>query len=115
MFRSIRRLLLLLLVLAGGLLFDGYQQLHAPLRIDGGQTIEITPGDTLSRVIAKLDARHWLPSTRAAIYLKTCARWHGLGGRIRSGDSGSHARPNVIIAVGLFLSGGRTTGRPGKR
>src|SRR3546814_11910674 len=88
MFRSIRRLLLLLLVLAGGLLFDGYQQLHAPLRIDGGQTIEITPGDTLSRVIAKLDARHWLPSTRAAIYLKLYARWHGLGGRVRSGAYG---------------------------
>src|SRR3546814_15633492 len=106
MFRSIRRLLLLLLVLAGGLLFDGYQQLHAPLRIDGGQTIEITQGDTLRRVIAKLDARQWLPSTGAAIYLSRSARSHGMVGRNRSGEYGHDARQNSIRAVPGRTSGG---------
>lgn len=105
MLRSIRRLLLLLLVLAGALLFDGYQQLHAPLRVESGQTIEIAPGDTLGGVIAQLDARHWLPSARSAIYLKLYARWHGLGGRIRSGEYGIDAHQNLISALGLFMSG----------
>src|SRR3546814_20739215 len=92
MFRSIRRLLLLLLVLAGGLLFDGYQQLHAPLRIDGGQTIEITPGDTLSRVIAKLDARHWLPSTRAATRSEERRVGKECGGTCRCRGAPDHSK-----------------------
>src|SRR3546814_11413045 len=57
------------------------------------------------RVIARLDARHGRPSTRAAIYLKLDARWHGLGGRIRSGEYGIDARQNLISAVALFMSG----------
>lgn len=105
MLRSIRRLFLLLLVLAAILLVDGYQQLHAPLRVSDAQTIEIAPGDTLGGVIAQLEARHWLPSARAAIYLKLYARWHALGGKIRSGEYGIDADRNLIGALELFMSG----------
>ncbi|NGY06320.1 endolytic transglycosylase MltG [Solimonas terrae] len=103
--RSLRRLVLLLIILAIGLLYDGYQQLSAPLRVVDWQTVEITPGDTLGVVIAKFEARHWLPSARAAIYLKLYVRWQGLGGRIRSGEYGIDPGQNLLGALKLFMSG----------
>lgn len=105
LFRTLRRLVLLLVILAIGLLFDGYRQLHAPLRVEAWQTIEITPGDTLGGVLGELQARHWLPSERAAPYLKLYARWQGLGGRIRSGEYGIDPGQNLLGALKLFMSG----------
>lgn len=106
--RTLRRLLrlaLLLLVLGLGLLFDGYRQLHAPLRVDGWQSFEIAPGDTLGGTLAKLEARGWLPSARAAAYLRLYVRWQQLGGRIRSGEYALDPGMNLLDALQRFLAG----------
>lgn len=106
--RLVRPLLLLIAIVAaaiGGLLFDGWRQLHAPLRVDAAQTIEIAPGDTLAGVLVRMNAQHWLPSARAALYLRLYVRWHAVGGRVRSGEYALDAQQNLLDALELFLSG----------
>ena len=106
--RLVRPLLLLIAIVTatiGGLLFDGWQQLHAPLRVDTAQTIEIAPGDTLAGVLARMNAQRWLPSARAALYLRLYVRWHAVGGRVRSGEYALDAHQNLLDALDLFLSG----------
>ncbi|WP_051361842.1 endolytic transglycosylase MltG [Solimonas soli] len=105
LFRFLGRLLLLLALLAGGLVFDGYRQLHEPLRVDGWQTIEIAQGETLAGVLADMQTRQWLPSARAAFYLRLYVRWRALGARIRTGEYGLDQNQTLLDALELFMSG----------
>lgn len=104
-FRLLIRVLLLAVVLLFGLLFDAYRQLHAPLRVTSVQSFEIAPGETLGGVLARLEARQWLPRARAALYLRLYARWQGLGGRIRSGEYALEPTLDLIGTLERFISG----------
>ncbi|MFT4045359.1 MAG: endolytic transglycosylase MltG [Solimonas sp.] len=104
-FRLLSRVLLPSALIAAGLAFDAYRQLHEPLRVDGGQTIEIPAGGTLSGTLADMQARGWLPSARAALYLRLYVRWHAVGARVRSGEYGLEAQQTLLDALALFMSG----------
>lgn len=103
--RTLAVLLLLALVLAAGLAFDVYRQLHAPLRLTSTQTFEIAAGEPLTAVLADLQRREWLPSSRAAFYLRAYVRWNELGGRIRSGEYALLPNRSLLDILGLFMSG----------
>lgn len=93
------------LLLIGGLAFDGYRQLHEPLRLDAQQPFEIAPGAALATVIEQLRQEHLLPSARAGTWLRLYARWQGLGGRIRSGEYLLDPGQNLLSTIELFMSG----------
>ncbi|NKF23129.1 endolytic transglycosylase MltG [Solimonas marina] len=104
--RHFFRAVLLVLIIAGALLFDGYRQLHAPLaKVEPGATLVLVPGETLSGVLVDIGQRGWLPSARAASYLKLYVRWHGVGARIRSGEYAINDQMTLIELLDHFLAG----------
>jgi UPF0755 protein len=105
LFHFLVRFLLLAIIVAGGLLFDAYRELHEPLAASTGTTIEIAPGDTLSGLLSQPGSKQWLPSARSALYLKLYVRWQGVGARIRSGEYALDERMNLLDALDRFLAG----------
>jgi len=105
LFRLLGRLITLFVLLAGALAFDAYRQLNEPLRIDGWQTIEIAQGETLAGVLTEMKYRQWLPSARAALYVRLYVRWQGSGARIRTGEYGINQNFTLLSALDLFISG----------
>lgn len=97
--------LLTMLLLLGGVAFDGYRQLHAPLPIAAVQAFEIAPGATLGAVLGQMRQAQLLPSARAGVYLRLYARWQGLGGRIRSGEYALDPGLDLLATLELFMSG----------
>ncbi len=103
--RTLLKLLLLSLVIAGALLWDATRMLAAPMPMGGEVRFEVPPGTSFTGVTERLAQQRLLPATRAAFYVRVYARVKNLDAQIKSGEYRLPAGTSLTGLVGLLVSG----------
>lgn len=85
-FRTLFLLLLLGLVAAAGIAYDGHQQLQLPLNLSAPTRMQIEPGSRIRSAILDLHDRGVFASARQGIYLEFYARATGKAAGIKAGE-----------------------------
>ncbi len=106
--RMFRRLLTLMLtlVLAGiALLFDGHQQLDAPLRLSEPRNFDIEAGSSLPKILANADEQGIFAAHRQAVYLGLLARIDGRAAMVKAGEYRIEPTMTPRSLLALWVSG----------
>ena len=103
--RTLLKLLLLCVVIAGAALWDATRMLAAPMPISGEVRFEVSPGTPFTGVTERLAQQDLLPAARAAFYVRVYARAKNLDAQIKSGEYRLPAGTSLTGLVDLLVSG----------
>ena len=99
------RLLLTLILVAAGLLFDGLRQLDAPLALSEPRNFDIAAGSSLPRILAVASEQSLFASRRQALYLGLLARLDGRAAMVKAGEYRIEPAMTPRGLLALWVSG----------
>jgi len=103
--RLILKLFLLLILAGAALWWDASRLLGKPLPLQQMQAVEITPGSTLTAVLADLRIRGILQPPRLAMYTRLYARLTGVSTAMKAGEYELEPGSNPLDMLNLFVEG----------
>ena len=103
--RAFKLFFLLLLITAGGLAYDGWQQLNLPLVVAQPGSVELDRGERLSTLLLKMNDRGQLADWRQGAYLFAYARLRGRAGQVKAGEYALNPGMTPLALLGELMSG----------